>query len=183
MTSISFCQRYCCIQSWRFIKIYQEILLEDDSTTGFFIKRQGLSGLRCHRLWALQAPISLKNSCGLNMMVEQRNRGRTCENRIIHHYSYKLLSRNFQKRWCFHDIVFCMLVLPLVLGFEGVKWYNWWWILRWKQFFGSIIPMENCIKWGDSKVPHNLYFSQKNHTHTKGPWWAPSLIWLPMATT
>ena len=66
-----------------------------------------------------------------------------------------------------------MLVLPWVLGFEGVKWYNWWWILCWKQFFGSMIPMEKCIKWGDCKIPHNLYF-QKEHTHTKGPSWAAS---------
>ena len=58
--------------------------------------------------------------------------------------------------------MFCTLVLPWVLGFEGVKWYNWRWILCWKQFFGSMIPMENCIKWGDCKILHNLSILKKN---------------------
>ena len=87
MTPISFSKGACTYnrEDLSTSKIYQEILLEDDSRKGFFIKRRGFSGLRYHLLWALQAPMSLENRCGLNMMVEQRNRGSECGDRNIHH--------------------------------------------------------------------------------------------------
>lgn len=60
-------------QDPRSIKRYSLNMIQEKVSSS---NAKGFSELRCHLLWALQAPISLENRCGLKMMVEQRNRQR-----------------------------------------------------------------------------------------------------------